>query len=1091
MEDSSKEEQEVFIQQNKLLFKKYKPLKLIGKGTFSDVYLSLNTKTNKYVAIKAEKKCKNGVELLESEAFLLYSLRGFGIPQVLSYGRTKTHNILVLPLLGKSLLDLFIYKNKNISINDICLIAIQILDRIEWIHSNNIVYRDIKPENFLFGKKDPEVLYLIDFGLCRKYRSSTTGKHIKPKNMGKFTGTSRYASLYAMAGNEQSRRDDIESIGYMIIFLMKKKLPWQGIKGNSYKECYHKLYLMKKYIEMEELCKGLPSEIIDYMNNARSLKFEEEPNYKYLKSLFNNILKKCKFKFENNIFSWVDKIDINNNIGKSNSVGKMTNNKMNRKSSPQNRIFNKIKKSLENKKNLIPLNSNLRKVNQKNEKIDYVSTNTDQTNNKSQSKDIKFNKSINYLNYKNEANSELSNTMKVMFNKNINSGYNENIGNFPRVSSENNIYHENIFSFRANNEQKKKSEKNYSPQNERFNNILYLNQNQFSTKKNNKNEKNNYGYISNINNVNNNINDNKKEELKKIQILNNNNNTKLPGKIIKISPSKNLLNNNCSNINNNNKFFKINQITIINADNLNENKNNNSLSIKQNTNENIKYNTYNTYNTYNSFNDTLDKTNTNNNINNTNNNINNYEYIDNNNHRNNKRINHIIYQKNSSKINYNKNYNSTNNTTNYLINNSFNNNPGKLIYLDKYENQNDIHSVNINKKPNNHNIIMNNFNNNRKINSVNKYLNYSKSEQSSERNIKRNNKGVIIKKVGNNNLNNINKMNISNRINISNIKLKQSNSSNKINKNFNVIKHNVNKLNNVKNMACMNNINNIYRKEGNNAINTFEIKNSSGLKRIALLNNNPQKKTENNSNFIRLDKMKNNLNSLQNTRNIYNPNITESSSKKNSDNNEIVPKYNNYKINSLKRIPNNNKVFLKRAFPPYKYQTENDANSVLIHKKNNTYDNNNNTYINNNYNYNDNTNNNINPNNSINISRNKIKYNTNYTSIPNNINNNYFNNYSDRQKIVDNPLFVEIEPKIINDSSIGNGPINKSNNNITKNTFIEDNNNNLIKDNNIIDNNYKTEDTENNYTDSLHNGDPNKVTRINKYKMIRYKGTKN
>ena len=102
--------------------------------------------------------------------------------------------------------------------------AIQILDRIEWIHSNNIVYRDIKPENFLFGKKDPEVLYLIDFGLCRKYKSSTTGKHIKPKNMGKFTGTSRYASLYAMAGNEQSRRDDIESIGYMIIFLMKKKI---------------------------------------------------------------------------------------------------------------------------------------------------------------------------------------------------------------------------------------------------------------------------------------------------------------------------------------------------------------------------------------------------------------------------------------------------------------------------------------------------------------------------------------------------------------------------------------------------------------------------------------------------------------------------------------------------------------------------------------------------------------------------------------------------------------------------------------------------------------------------------------------------
>ena len=242
MEEKSKEEKDIFILQNKLIFKKFRPIQQIGKGTFSSVYLALNTKTNTYVAIKAEKRDQKSIELLEDEAFLLYSLRGYGIPSVLSYGKTKTFNILVLPLLGKSLLDLFIIKNRNIHINDICLIAIQILERIQWIHSNNIVYRDIKPENFLFGKKDPEVLYLIDFGLCRKFKSSNTGKHIKPKNLGKFTGTSRYASVYAMAGNEQSRRDDIESIGYMIIFLMKKRLPWQGIKGNSYKECYHKLF---------------------------------------------------------------------------------------------------------------------------------------------------------------------------------------------------------------------------------------------------------------------------------------------------------------------------------------------------------------------------------------------------------------------------------------------------------------------------------------------------------------------------------------------------------------------------------------------------------------------------------------------------------------------------------------------------------------------------------------------------------------------------------------------------------------------------------------------------------------------------------
>ena len=204
---------DLFLIQNKLLFKKYHPIKSIGKGTFSTVYLTLNILSNNYVAIKAEKRNKNEVELLESEAFLLYYLRGFGIPEVLSYGRTKSHNILVMPLLGRSLLEILILKNKYINYNDICSVSIQILDRIEWVHSNNIVYRDIKPENFLFGEKDKETLYLIDFGLCRKYKSSKTGKHIPPKSLGKFTGTSRYASVYAMAGNEQSRRDDIESIG--------------------------------------------------------------------------------------------------------------------------------------------------------------------------------------------------------------------------------------------------------------------------------------------------------------------------------------------------------------------------------------------------------------------------------------------------------------------------------------------------------------------------------------------------------------------------------------------------------------------------------------------------------------------------------------------------------------------------------------------------------------------------------------------------------------------------------------------------------------------------------------------------------------
>ena len=304
-----------------------------------------------------------------------------------------------------------------------------------------------------------------------------------------------------MAGNEQSRRDDIESIGYMIIFLIKKKLQWQGIKGYSYKECYHKLYLMKKYIKIEELCKGLPSEIIDYMRNAKSLKFEQEPNYMYLKNLFYNILKKNNYNIENKFFSWIKKIDIKSNnlktLSKSNSQGKAPNNKMMRKSSPQNRLYNKIKSSIENKKKIL-----LIKQSQNSDKTDYTSADTD--NKKFNSGQFNSKKIIRIKMLKNDENSWGSN--EVMVNKKINSNYNDNIENFPRVSSEHNIYHENIISNRVN-EIKKQIDKNYSPQNNRFNNLFYTNKHIFSNVKiledeNSRNINNNKIFHNNNNKIN-------------------------------------------------------------------------------------------------------------------------------------------------------------------------------------------------------------------------------------------------------------------------------------------------------------------------------------------------------------------------------------------------------------------------------------------------------------------------------------------------------------------------------------------------------------------------------------------------------------
>ena len=131
------------LQKDKLVFKKYRIIEPIGVGTYSIIYQAKNILKNNYVAIKAEKRTVPSMEDLESETFILYTIRGFGIPEILSFGKTKTHNILVMTLLGKSLLDTFIFRKKYDSINDISSVAIQILDRIEWVHSKNYVYRDI------------------------------------------------------------------------------------------------------------------------------------------------------------------------------------------------------------------------------------------------------------------------------------------------------------------------------------------------------------------------------------------------------------------------------------------------------------------------------------------------------------------------------------------------------------------------------------------------------------------------------------------------------------------------------------------------------------------------------------------------------------------------------------------------------------------------------------------------------------------------------------------------------------------------------------------------------------------------------------
>ena len=447
MDKDKTKEEENFIKQNQIFFKKYKIIKKLAEGAFGDVYIGSNIANKDPVAIKVEPR-KIAKPLLENEAYFLFQLRGIGIPEVLSFGRKKNYNILIEPLLGKSLFDIFNERRKHMPLPDICLIAKQILDRIQWVHSKGFVHRDIKPDNFLIGKKDPNVIYLIDFGLSKKYKSDKTGKHLKFSFTGKLTGTVRFASANALRGGEQSRRDDLESIAYMIIFFMRGKLPWQGVTGTKKMERYLKIYKMKKNVTAEDLCKSLPPQMVQFTKYIKHLEFEQEPDYNYLRSLFNSILKQRKINLDSLIFSWISFEDIKNI--------KEPINPATRKDSPQGRLYRKIETKLKRERN----NSS---DNDSGEKTYQSNTYNILTQDKEENYTSKDEAELEYNNYKTKAekSKEGLNTLMANLNKTLD----ENV-NFEDTEKKNtNIENMKKKNYTVNDALDFKSEQKYSNQN--------------------------------------------------------------------------------------------------------------------------------------------------------------------------------------------------------------------------------------------------------------------------------------------------------------------------------------------------------------------------------------------------------------------------------------------------------------------------------------------------------------------------------------------------------------------------------------------------------------------------------------------------
>ena len=335
---------------NKVLFKKYKVLRILGKGSFGCVFQGINILNGSDVAIKVEAKNAK-CHLLEQESNYLSILKGYGIPSVKSYGKSGKFYVLIQELLGYNLSQ--IKKTINFTITDIALLAIQIIDRIEYVHSKYIIHRDIKPENFMIGYNNNSIIYIIDFGISRKYKSSRTGKHIKFSLTGKMFGTVRYVSYNGSRGVEQSRRDDLESIGYMLIYLFKGDLPWQGLKMNAknIKEKYFHMLSLKKSYTAENIS-PLPKEFSEYIKYCKNLAFEQDPNYEYLRNLFRKVLLDENKQIKDLHFSWKD----NKHFIPKQNTKQLTNinnskekyiNLLKRKQSPQTRLYRAIQHSLE------------------------------------------------------------------------------------------------------------------------------------------------------------------------------------------------------------------------------------------------------------------------------------------------------------------------------------------------------------------------------------------------------------------------------------------------------------------------------------------------------------------------------------------------------------------------------------------------------------------------------------------------------------------------------------------------------------------------------------------------------------------------
>lgn len=304
MQDDEKERIKILIGteiNNRWIITKY-----ISSGSFGDVFECKDKTNGNLYALKMPIKTelKDGEKSLVDEskiykALLEKSCKGISNIKMIRDTNTK-RKMMVMDLLGQSL-ETLVSKHKRFSLKTTILLAISMIDTLKHIHSCGFIHRDIKPDNFVIGASNKKDLYCIDFGLAKSYINKN-GDHISSSKTKKFCGTLRFASISAHKAVEQSRKDDLESLGYIFVYLYKGQLPWQNIKCKDKKQRYRLIGEKKESLSEEELCKGMPKEFTVFLKYVRSLDFDETPYYSALTKMFKKLYESRGYK--NNNLEW-------------------------------------------------------------------------------------------------------------------------------------------------------------------------------------------------------------------------------------------------------------------------------------------------------------------------------------------------------------------------------------------------------------------------------------------------------------------------------------------------------------------------------------------------------------------------------------------------------------------------------------------------------------------------------------------------------------------------------------------------------------------------------------------------------------------